>query len=130
MKKAKSSRRSSAKPAGSAQTVEEYLARLPEPARRSLEKVRAVIRSAVPRDSVEVISYRIPAFKHKRVLVWYAAFSEHWSLFPTAAVIEQFKNELESYITRKGTIQFPLDKPIPTVLIKKIVKARVAAAER
>jgi uncharacterized protein YdhG (YjbR/CyaY superfamily) len=110
--------------------MEEYLARLPEPARRSLEKVRAVIRSAVPRDSVEVISYRIPAFKHKRVLVWYAAFSEHWSLFPTAAVIEQFKNELESYITRKGTIQFPLDKPIPTVLIKKIVKARVAAAER
>src|SRR5690349_21185073 len=110
MKKAKSSRRSSAKPAGSAQTMEEYLARLPEPARRSLEKVRAVIRSAVPRDSVEVISYRIPAFKHKRVLVWYAAFSEHWSLFPTAAVIEQFKNELESYITRKGTIQFPLDK--------------------
>lgn len=110
--------------------MQEYLARLPEPARATLEKVRATIRSAVPRDSVEVISYRIPAFKHKRVLVWYAAFSEHWSLFPTAAVIEQFKNELESYITRKGTIQFPLDKPIPTDLIKKIVKARVAAAER
>ncbi|HVB87578.1 MAG TPA: DUF1801 domain-containing protein, partial [Candidatus Dormibacteraeota bacterium] len=62
------------------------------------------------------------------VLVWYAAFSDHCSLFPTAAPIAQFKDELKSFSTSKGTIQFPLDKPLPTALIKKIVKARVQQA--
>jgi uncharacterized protein YdhG (YjbR/CyaY superfamily) len=62
------------------------------------------------------------------VLVWYAAFSDHCSLFPTAAVIEKFKNELEGFSTSKGTIHFPMDKPLPIVLIKKLVKARVARA--
>ena len=72
-----------------------------------------------------MISYGIPAFKHKKVLVWYAAFSKHCSLFPTASVIEAFKDDLKGFIISKGTIQFPLDKPLPTALIKKIVKARV-----
>lgn len=77
---------------------------------------------------MEVISYSIPAFKSERVLVWYAAFSDHVSLFPTAAVIEQFKSEIKPFRTSKGTIQFPLDKPLPTALIKKIVKVRVKSA--
>ena len=80
----------------------------------------------MPAETTEVVSYGIPAFKQKRVLVWYAAFADHWSLFPTAAVIEQFRDELKGYTTSKGTIQFPLDKPIPTALIRELVKSRVA----
>ena len=110
-------------------TVDEYFDRLSEPARRSLNKMRAAIRSAVPPEATETISYRIPAFKHKGVLVWFAAFSDHCSLFPTAAVIEAFKNELKGFSTSKGTIQFPTDKPLPTALVKKMVKARVAQNE-
>ena len=80
-------------------------------------------------EATEIISYRMPAFKHKRVLVWYAAFSNHCSLFPTASVIEAFKDELKAFITTKGTIHFPTDKPVPGALIKKLVKARVAQSE-
>jgi uncharacterized protein YdhG (YjbR/CyaY superfamily) len=110
-------------------TVDEYLARVPEPARRTLNTVRAAIRSAVPPAATETISYQIPAFKHKRVLVWYAAFADHCSLFPTASVIEKFKNELKGFTTSKGTIHFPTDKPLPTALVKKLVKARLAEIE-
>jgi uncharacterized protein YdhG (YjbR/CyaY superfamily) len=106
--------------------VEEYLARVPEPARSTLLEVRAAIRSAVPPEATEVISYRIPAFKYKGPLLWYAAFSDHCSLFPTAAVIAAFKNELKGYTTSKGTIHFPVDKPLPERLVRKLVKARVA----
>jgi uncharacterized protein YdhG (YjbR/CyaY superfamily) len=110
-------------------TVNQYLARVPESSRSTLNKMRATIRSAVPKDAVEIISYGIPAFKQKRVLVWYAAFSNHCSLFPTAAIIEKFKNDLKPFSKSKGTIHFPTDKPLPTALIKKLVKARVAQAE-
>ncbi|PYY16332.1 MAG: hypothetical protein DMG60_15410 [Acidobacteria bacterium] len=94
-----------------------------------LGTMRATIRSAVPAEATEVISYRIPAFKYGKVLVWYAAFSNHCSLFPTAVVIEEFKEELKGFSTSKGTIHFPTDKPLPTALIKKIVKKRVAQIE-
>jgi uncharacterized protein YdhG (YjbR/CyaY superfamily) len=111
---------------GAPRSVEEYLAGVPEPARSTIEKIRAAIRSAAPPEATEVISYQIPAFKHKVVLVWYAAFSGHCSLFPTASVIEAFKKELEGYSISKGTIQFPVDKPLPAALVKKMVKARLA----
>jgi uncharacterized protein YdhG (YjbR/CyaY superfamily) len=88
--------------------------------------MRAAIRSAVPREATETISYRIPAFKHHGIMVWFAAFSDHCSLFPTSAVIEAFRKELQSFTTSKGTIHFPLNRPLPVALIKKIVKARVA----
>lgn len=88
--------------------------------------MRAAIRSAVPREATETISYGIPAFKHHGILVWFAAFSDHCSLFPTAAVIEAFKKELKGFSTSKGTIHFPLERPLPVALIKKIVKNRVA----
>jgi uncharacterized protein YdhG (YjbR/CyaY superfamily) len=114
---------------GSLITVEEYLAGAPQPAHGMLTKIREAIRSVVPAESTEIMSYRIPAFKNKKVLVWYAAFSDHCSLFPTAAVIEAFKKELKGYSKSKGTIQFPIDKPVPTALIKKLVKARVAQSE-
>src|SRR6266568_2666370 len=130
MKKPKSSHRSSAtKGNGASRTVDEYLAGVPEPARSTLNKIRAAIRSVVPPEATETISYRIPAFKYKGVLVWFAAFSNHCSLFPTASVVEAFKNELKGFTTSKGTIQFPTDKPLPTALVKKLVKARVAQIE-
>jgi uncharacterized protein YdhG (YjbR/CyaY superfamily) len=110
--------------------VDEYLARIPEPARSNLNKIRTVIRSAAPREATETISYRIPAIRYKKeVVVWFAAFSDHCSLFPTAAVIEAFKKELEGFYTSKGTIHFPTDQPLPVRLIKKLVKARVADVE-
>jgi len=109
--------------------VDEYIANLPETSRSALKKMRAAIRSAVPAEATEVISYRIPAFKHQRVLLWYAAFAKHCSLFPTAAVIEELKDELKSFSTSKGTIHFPNGKPLPIALIKAMVRARVAQAE-
>jgi len=127
MKKSTSGRRSSAaKDKDTPKNVEDYLAGVPEPARSTFNKLRAAVQSAVPAEATEIISYGIPAFKRKRVLVWFAAFSNHCSLFPTAAVIESFKNELKAFSTSKGTIHFPTDKPLPTPLIKKLVKARVA----
>jgi uncharacterized protein YdhG (YjbR/CyaY superfamily) len=130
IRKSKSdNRRSPAKATGSQKDVDKYFAAAPEAARSSLNKMRATIRSAVPKQATEIISYGIPAFEHKGVLVWYAAFSNHCSLFPTAAVIEAFKAELKGFSTSKGTIKFPLDKPLPIALIKKLVKARVKQVE-
>jgi uncharacterized protein YdhG (YjbR/CyaY superfamily) len=131
VKKARSAnRRSAPKRSGTPRNIDEYLAGVPEPARTTLNRMRAAIRSALPPEATETISYRIPAFKHKFVLVWFAAFSDHCSLFPTASVIEEFKNELKSFSTSKGTIHFPTDKPLPIALIKRLVKARVAQNER
>jgi len=109
--------------------MDEYLAGVPEPARTTLNKIRAAIRSAAPPEATETISYGIPAFKYKGVLVWFAAFSDHCSLFPTASVIEKFRSDLKRYSTSKGTIQFPTDKPLPTALIRKMVKARVSQVD-
>ena len=124
-----SSRVRSAKTRPDNNTVDAYLASVPEPARSTLNKVRVVIRSVVPAETEEVISYRIPAFKYKRVLVWYAAFADHCSLFPTASIIEKFRDELKNFRISKGTIHFPVDKPLPTALLKEMVKARVAEIE-
>jgi uncharacterized protein YdhG (YjbR/CyaY superfamily) len=130
MKKLKSGNRSSAAKGNNApKDIDEYLGAVPEPARSALSKIRAAIRSVVPPEATETISYRIPAFKYKGMLVWFAAFSNHCSLFPTASVIKAFKNELKGFSTSKGTIHFPVDKPVPTALIKKLVKARVAQNE-
>jgi uncharacterized protein YdhG (YjbR/CyaY superfamily) len=114
---------------GAPKTIDEYLLRIPEPARSTLKKVRAAIRSAVPPEATETISYRIPAFRYNGVLVWFAAFSGHWSLFPTSAVFEEFQEELKEYATSRGTIRFPLGKPPPIDLIRRIVKARVIQNE-
>jgi uncharacterized protein YdhG (YjbR/CyaY superfamily) len=123
-------RGSAAKQNVAPKNTDEYLRAVSEPARGTLHKIRAAIRSAVPPEATETISYGMPAFKYKRVLVWFAAFSHHCSLFPTASVIEAFKNELKGFNISKGTIQFPVDKPLPAALVKKMVKARVAQVER
>lgn len=109
--------------------VTEYLARVPEPRRGALKKMRSAIRSVVPRGADEVLSYGIPAFRQKEILVWYAAFADHISLFPKASVIADFKDQLKDYKISKGTIQFPLDKALPIPLIKEIVKARLAQVQ-
>ncbi len=115
---------------GAPKDIDEYLAGVPEPARSTLKKLRAMIRTAAPAEATEAISYGMPAFKYKGSLVAFAAFSDHCSLFPMgSAAIEKFKKELEGYQTSKGTIRFPVDKPLPAALLKKIVKARVAANE-
>jgi uncharacterized protein YdhG (YjbR/CyaY superfamily) len=123
-------KKASATGKGVVKSVDEYFAGVPEPARSRLKQMRAVIRAAVPAEAVEIISYQIPAFKTKKVLVWFAAFAEHCSLFPTASVIKEFKDELAGYTTSKGTVQFPTGKALPTALIKKLVKARVAQCEK
>jgi uncharacterized protein YdhG (YjbR/CyaY superfamily) len=114
---------------GIPKNIDEYLARVSEPALSMLNKMRTAIRSTVPSAATETISYGMPAFRQKEVLVWFAAFSNHCSLFPTASVVEAFKKELEGFYTSKGTIHFPTDKPLPVSLIKKLVKARVAQVE-
>lgn len=114
-----------------AKNVDEYLDRVPEPARTTLDKIRASIRSVVPRETTEAISYGIPTFKYKGNLIAFAAFKEHCSIFPmSGAVIGKFKKELEGFHTSKGTLRFPSNKPLSLVLVKKIVKARVAEMDR
>lgn len=111
--------------------VDEYLAGVPEPARGTLERVRAVIRSAAPPEATEVISYRIPMFKYKGMLMGFAAFSNHCSLFPgSLSAMKGLTNELKGFETSKGTIRFPMDKPPSATLLKKLVKARLAENER
>jgi uncharacterized protein YdhG (YjbR/CyaY superfamily) len=110
-------------------TVEEYLASVPEPGRGALRKLRAIVRSVVPREASETISYRIPAIRYKGVLLWFAAFSDHVSLFPTASVIRIFQKDLKTYETSKGTVRFPVSKPLPVTLVKKMIKARLAQVE-
>ena len=111
-------------------TVEQYLAAVPEPARSTLKKVRATIRSSVPRETTELISYGIPMFKYKGLLMGYAAFTHHCSLFPMgSSLLKEFARELEGYSLSKGTIRFALDKPFPAALLKKLAKARVEQNE-
>jgi uncharacterized protein YdhG (YjbR/CyaY superfamily) len=112
------------------ETVDEYLAAIPEPARTTLNKVRAVIRSVAPPAATEVISYGIPTFKYKGMLASFAAFSDHCSLFPGAGPTIEFRNELKNFQTSKGTIRFAPDKPLPAGLVRKLLKARISENER
>jgi uncharacterized protein YdhG (YjbR/CyaY superfamily) len=131
MKKANSDHTASAANSNVAKNVDEYLDRVPEPARSTLSKVRAAIRAAAPPETTEAIGYQMPMFRYKGGLVAYAAFSNHCSLFPMSlAVMAAFQDQLKSFHTFKGTIHFPLDKPLPAALVKKIVKARVAEKDR
>jgi uncharacterized protein YdhG (YjbR/CyaY superfamily) len=116
------------KPGAVPKTVDEYLAALPDDARTTLEKVRKTIRAAAP-IATEVISYQMPMYKHHGMVVGFAAFKDHCSLFPGSTAVETFKNELKGYQTSKGTIRFPTNKPMPAALLKKIVKSCVVENE-
>ncbi len=107
--------------------VRAYFADAPARARRHLRLLRATIRTVAP-DAVEAFSYRIPAFRlDGRQFVWYAAFAHHSSLFPmTAGIRKALAADLERYETSKGTVRFPLDRPLPVALVRKLVRARIA----
>jgi uncharacterized protein YdhG (YjbR/CyaY superfamily) len=106
-------------------SVDEYLAAQPEPVRQKLEQVRAAIRKAVP-EAVESIGYRMPGYKlHGKPMLYFAGFRNHYSLFAASGTFfAALEDELRGYELRKGTVQFPLDEPVPVKLISRIAKLR------
>jgi uncharacterized protein YdhG (YjbR/CyaY superfamily) len=108
-------------------SVDEYIATQPEPVRSKLEQVRTAIRRAVP-DSVEGIGYRMPGYKlHGKPLLYFASFKDHYSLFAASGTFfAALEDELRGYDLRKGTVHFPLTKPVPVKLISRIAKLRAA----
>ena len=112
--------------------VEKYLADVAEPARTTLQKVREAIRAAAPAGAAECFSYGVPAFRLSNgSLAGYAVRKNFCSYYPMSGrVITKLKEELKSYTTTSGAIQFPLDKPLSTALIKKLVKARLSEIEK
>lgn len=105
-------------------SVDDYISRFPEDIRKILEELRSVIRKSAPK-AEEKISYQIPAFVFHGNLVYFAAYKKHIGFYPTSSGIKAFQNELIGYKTSKGTIQFPIDRPLPLKLIAKIVTYRV-----
>ena len=113
-----------------AKDIDDYLARVSPEARATLEKLRKTIKSAAPK-AVETISYQIPTFKYLgKMLVSFAAFKDHCSFFPGAAPLVEHKDDVKGYETSKGTIRFPINKPLPAALVKKLVKTRMAENEK
>ena len=106
-------------------SIDEYIAIFPEDIQKKLEEVRATVKAAAP-EAKEKISYQVPTFFLYGNLVHFAAFKDHISFFPASSGVQAFKDELSQYETSKGTIRFPLDKPLPLDLIGKITKYRVA----
>ena len=106
-------------------TVDEYLSLFSKEQRDALEKIRKIIKAVAPK-AEEVISYGMPGYKQNGMLVYFGGFKDHCSFFPASyAVIKQFADDLKNYKTSKGTVQFPLNKAIPSTVIKKMVLARV-----
>jgi uncharacterized protein YdhG (YjbR/CyaY superfamily) len=110
------------------QNVDMYISEFPRETQILLETLRTTIRKAAPKAD-EVISYGMPAYKFKGMLCYFAGYKNHIGLYPMASGISHFKKELKDYQTSKGTVQFPLDKKIPTVLITKIIKFRLKENE-
>jgi len=104
--------------------IDEYISGFPKKTQKILEQLRVTIKGAAPQAD-EIISYGMPAFKLNGMLVWFAAHSKHIGFYPKVSGIEAFKKELSIYKGAKGSVQFPLDKPLPLRLVTKIVKFRV-----
>jgi len=105
--------------------IDEYISWQDEKVQPVLQKLRQTIKAAAP-EAEEVISYKMPAFKYHGMLMYFAAFKNHCSLFPgNSSLIKTMKEELAPYNTAAGTIQFTIDNPLPAALVKKIVKARM-----
>ena len=107
-----------------ANNIDEYIASFPKDVQVILQKIRGIIRKVAP-DAVEAIKYQIPTFVLNGNLVHFAAFQKHIGFYPTPSGIEEFRDELSVYKSAKGSVQFPLDAPVPFSLITKIVKFRV-----
>jgi len=108
----------------SSRTIDEYIQAQPVKTRRVLRAIRATIKTAAPR-ATQTINYGIPTFQLNGNLVHFAAFEKHIGFYPTPSGIRAFRQELSRYVTAKGSVQFPLDGPMPLALIKRIVKFRV-----
>ena len=107
-------------------TINEYISSQPKNVRTGLKELRAIIKKAAP-EAEEVISYQMPAFRFQRIIVWFAGYKNHYGLYPYSKTIQAFQNKLKAHETSKGTIKFPLDKPLPVKLISDIVKYNVKA---
>jgi uncharacterized protein YdhG (YjbR/CyaY superfamily) len=107
-----------------AESTDAYIDAQPPKVRELMQQIRKAVREAAPK-AEETVSYGMPALRQSGVLVYYAAFKDHLSFFPTGSGVEAFKDKLKGYKTSKGTIQLPLDKPLPLDLIKEIVRFRV-----
>lgn len=105
--------------------INKYISRFPLQTQNLLEELRETIKEVAP-EAEEIISYKMPAFKLQGILVWYGGHTNHIGFYPRVSAIEKFKKELAGYKTSKGAIQFPVNKPLPIALIKKIVKFRLA----
>lgn len=116
------------KSSDSVKDIDEYIAGFPADVREMLGQVRAAIRRAAP-DATEAIAYRIPTFVLNGNLVHFAAFKNHIGFYPTSSGIVAFKDELSGYRSAKGSVQFPIDRPMPLALIEKIVRFRVKEAK-
>jgi uncharacterized protein YdhG (YjbR/CyaY superfamily) len=125
------SKRKSASTAPAGPKVRAYLAELPPRARAAAREIRALVRSLAP-DAVEHFSYGIPGFRYRdKPLVWYAGWQEHVSIYPfSAAFAAGHGIRLDAYETSKGTVRFPLTKPLPAALIKRLIKARMQDLRR
>ena len=123
MKKVKSKRKS---PYGRTEfkSIDQYHASFPPSTQKKLDDIRRAIRQALP-GSEEIISYNIPAFRQGRNIVNYAGYEHHVGYYPGASPLAEFREELKKYKTSKGGVQFPLDKAIPLLLVKKIAKFRL-----
>ena len=106
-------------------SIDEYIATFPPDVQEKLEQMRAAIRAAAP-DAVEKISYQMPTFAENGNLVFFGVFKQHIGFYPTPSGIEAFKDELSVYKGAKGSVQFPLDEPLPLDLVRRIVEFRVA----
>ena len=109
-------------------TVDDYIADFPSPVKKILSAMRKTIKSAAPK-AEELISYQMPAYKYKGVLVYFAAFEKHIGFYATPTGHSAFKKELSQYKTGKGSVQFPLTEPLPLELVKRIVQFRVKENE-
>ncbi len=107
-----------------AKDVSEYISFFPKHTQTLLKQVRKVVKDAAP-DAVEVISYGMPAYKLDKMLLYFAAFEKHIGFYPMASAIVEFKEEIAGFKSAKGSIQFPIGKPLPIKLMTKIVKFRV-----
>ena len=103
--------------------IDEYIVQWPKAVQEKLQLIRTTVKSVAP-NAEEVISYQLPTFREGGILIHFAAFSKHYSLFPGAEPIEFFAEDLKGYETSKGTIKIPLDKEVPTELVKQLVRHR------
>ncbi|MCC7521920.1 MAG: DUF1801 domain-containing protein [Flavobacteriaceae bacterium] len=116
------------KPQSVPTNIDAYISQFPPEIQLILNQMRNLILQAAP-ESKEVISYQMPAFQYKGILVYFAAYAKHIGFYPTPSAIEKFKSELSEYKTSKGAVQFPINQPLPEDLITRMVQFRVRENE-